>query len=226
VTSSAKLGRKLRSNDYCMLVMHCRGVCVTERHDAKHGMNRMDDQREGDSRNKETLPAVVNTEVDQHKGSSNSNCVCVCAGEETELRARGRHDPCVVPRAVPMVESMVAMVLADQLLQVRPEHGSSLNCCRDPRGRGGIAYWIMLDCCTTISVHYVVLCYVVLLHYMTLRWGGGGEGGVGMQCFVKCIPVPHSIIGSLMKHDQRLLLLLLPLCHCSALCSMRAVAAR
>lgn len=39
-------------------------------------------------------------------------------GEETELRARGRHDPCVVPRAVPMVESMVALVLADQLLQV------------------------------------------------------------------------------------------------------------
>lgn len=38
-------------------------------------------------------------------------------GIETELRARGRHDPCVVPRAVPMVESMVAIVLADQLLQ-------------------------------------------------------------------------------------------------------------
>eukprot|EP00775_Hariotina_reticulata_P002123 gene2123-2442_t len=38
-------------------------------------------------------------------------------GVETELRARGRHDPCVVPRAVPMVESMVAIVLADQLLQ-------------------------------------------------------------------------------------------------------------
>jgi len=38
-------------------------------------------------------------------------------GAETELRARGRHDPCVVPRAVPMVESMVALVLADQLLQ-------------------------------------------------------------------------------------------------------------
>ncbi|KIZ07769.1 chorismate synthase [Monoraphidium neglectum] len=38
-------------------------------------------------------------------------------GQETELRARGRHDPCVVPRAVPMVESMVALVLADQLLQ-------------------------------------------------------------------------------------------------------------
>jgi chorismate synthase len=37
-------------------------------------------------------------------------------GRETELRARGRHDPCVVPRAVPMVEAMVALVLADQLL--------------------------------------------------------------------------------------------------------------
>ncbi|CAM6006970.1 unnamed protein product [Sphagnum balticum] len=36
---------------------------------------------------------------------------------ETELRARGRHDPCVVPRAVPMVEAMVALVLVDQLLQ-------------------------------------------------------------------------------------------------------------
>lgn len=45
-------------------------------------------------------------------------------GKETELRARGRHDPCVVPRAVPMVESMVAIVLADQLLQVGSRHWS------------------------------------------------------------------------------------------------------
>jgi len=40
-------------------------------------------------------------------------------GEDTDLVARGRHDPCVVPRAVPMVEAMVALVLADQLLQAR-----------------------------------------------------------------------------------------------------------
>lgn len=38
-------------------------------------------------------------------------------GKDIELLARGRHDPCVVPRAVPMVEAMVALVLADQLLQ-------------------------------------------------------------------------------------------------------------
>lgn len=37
-------------------------------------------------------------------------------GKETELRARGRHDPCVLPRAVPMVEAMAALVLADCLM--------------------------------------------------------------------------------------------------------------
>jgi chorismate synthase len=38
-------------------------------------------------------------------------------GEETTLRGKGRHDPCVLPRAVPMVESMVALVLVDALMQ-------------------------------------------------------------------------------------------------------------
>ena len=40
-------------------------------------------------------------------------------GEATELAARGRHDPCVLPRAVPMVEAMVCLVLADHLLRQR-----------------------------------------------------------------------------------------------------------
>lgn len=39
------------------------------------------------------------------------------AGEETVLAAKGRHDPCVLPRAVPMVEAMVALVLCDHLLR-------------------------------------------------------------------------------------------------------------
>lgn len=38
-------------------------------------------------------------------------------GEETVLAAKGRHDPCVLPRAVPMVEAMVALVLCDHLLR-------------------------------------------------------------------------------------------------------------
>ena len=37
-------------------------------------------------------------------------------GEDATLAAKGRHDPCVVPRAVPIVESMAALVLADMAL--------------------------------------------------------------------------------------------------------------
>ncbi len=38
-------------------------------------------------------------------------------GEEVILAAKGRHDPCVLPRAVPMVEAMIALVLCDHLLR-------------------------------------------------------------------------------------------------------------
>ncbi len=41
------------------------------------------------------------------------------AGESVEVKGRGRHDPCVVPRAVPIVEAMAAIVLADHLLRNR-----------------------------------------------------------------------------------------------------------
>lgn len=37
-------------------------------------------------------------------------------GRDTILKARGRHDPCVLPRAVPIVESMAAMTMLDYLL--------------------------------------------------------------------------------------------------------------
>ena len=37
-------------------------------------------------------------------------------GKQTVLKAKGRHDPCVVPRAVPVVEAMAALVLADVAL--------------------------------------------------------------------------------------------------------------
>lgn len=38
-------------------------------------------------------------------------------GEEVELEGKGRHDPCVVPRAVPIVSAMAALVMADFLLR-------------------------------------------------------------------------------------------------------------
>ena len=45
------------------------------------------------------------------------------AGEEIDLRTRGRHDPCVGIRAVPVVEAMTACVLADAFLRHRAQVG-------------------------------------------------------------------------------------------------------
>lgn len=39
-------------------------------------------------------------------------------GQPTLLKSKGRHDPCVLPRAVPIVEAMTALVLADHLLRM------------------------------------------------------------------------------------------------------------
>ena len=49
-------------------------------------------------------------------------------GETVVLEAKGRHDPCVVPRAVPIVEAMAALVLADAALMQLAREGAA------PRG--------------------------------------------------------------------------------------------
>lgn len=41
------------------------------------------------------------------------------SGENVTVEGKGRHDPCVVPRAVPIVEAMAALTLADHLLRQR-----------------------------------------------------------------------------------------------------------
>jgi chorismate synthase len=46
------------------------------------------------------------------------------SGQAVTLEARGRHDPCVLPRAVPMVEAMACLVLADHLLRQRGQCGT------------------------------------------------------------------------------------------------------
>jgi len=45
------------------------------------------------------------------------------SGENTELAGRGRHDACVLPRAVPMVEAMATLVVCDHLLRQRAQCG-------------------------------------------------------------------------------------------------------
>ncbi|RZJ93644.1 MAG: chorismate synthase, partial [Brevundimonas sp.] len=44
-------------------------------------------------------------------------------GQEVDLRTKGRHDPCVALRAVPVVEAMAACVLADAMLGHRAQVG-------------------------------------------------------------------------------------------------------
>ena len=40
-------------------------------------------------------------------------------GKEKEIKGKGRHDPCVIPRAIPIVEAMAALTLADHILRNR-----------------------------------------------------------------------------------------------------------
>lgn len=51
-------------------------------------------------------------------------------GKEVQLEAHGRHDPCVIPRAVPVVEAMAAIVVLDMLLEAeggyRPERNQEM----------------------------------------------------------------------------------------------------
>jgi chorismate synthase len=49
-------------------------------------------------------------------------------GENTELSGKGRHDACVLPRAVPIVEAMATLVLVDHLLRQK--------CAQNPPIRG------------------------------------------------------------------------------------------
>jgi chorismate synthase len=44
-------------------------------------------------------------------------------GQETEISTKGRHDPCVGIRAVPVAEAMMALVLADHCLRHRAQVG-------------------------------------------------------------------------------------------------------
>jgi chorismate synthase len=46
------------------------------------------------------------------------------AGEATTVSTKGRHDPCLLPRFVPMAEAMVALVLADHMLRQQAVRGA------------------------------------------------------------------------------------------------------
>jgi len=45
------------------------------------------------------------------------NTVNMCTLENTTLSVKGRHDPCIVPKAVPAIEASVAITLADHMIR-------------------------------------------------------------------------------------------------------------
>lgn len=65
-------------------------------------------------------PLVFRTVFKPTATISSEQDTVTTSGEATTLAAKGRHDPCVLPRAVPMVDAMAALVLADhELRQLR-----------------------------------------------------------------------------------------------------------
>ncbi len=64
------------------------------------------------------MPLVVRVAVKPTPSiSKEQKTVDLSTMEETTLQIHGRHDPCIVPKAVPVVEALVAVVLVDQMLQ-------------------------------------------------------------------------------------------------------------
>ncbi len=63
------------------------------------------------------LPLTFRTAFKPTATISSEQQTVTTDGEATTLAAKGRHDPCVLPRAVPMVDAMVALVLADHTLR-------------------------------------------------------------------------------------------------------------
>ena len=65
-------------------------------------------------------PLVFRTVFKPTATISSEQDTVTTSGKATTLAAKGRHDPCVLPRAVPMVDAMAALVLADhELRQLR-----------------------------------------------------------------------------------------------------------
>ena len=64
------------------------------------------------------MPLVVNVAIKPTASiAKGQNTLDLVTGEQTELVIHGRHDPCIVPRAVPVVEAVTALTLLDMLLE-------------------------------------------------------------------------------------------------------------
>ncbi len=65
------------------------------------------------------MPIVLRCAIKPTSSLSREQKTITASGEETTISTKGRHDPCLLPRFVPMGEAMLAMVLADHALRSR-----------------------------------------------------------------------------------------------------------
>jgi chorismate synthase len=63
------------------------------------------------------MPLVLRAAVKPTSSLSREQETITSSGEATTIRTRGRHDPCLLPRFVPMAEAMIAPVIADHWLR-------------------------------------------------------------------------------------------------------------
>lgn len=69
------------------------------------------------------MPIVLRAAVKPTSSLPREQATVTRDGEPTTIRTKGRHDPCLLPRFVPMAEAMVAVVLADHWLRWRAAAG-------------------------------------------------------------------------------------------------------
>lgn len=69
------------------------------------------------------MPIILRAAVKPTSSLSQEQPTITQEGEPASIRTRGRHDPCLLPRFVPMAEAMVAIVLADHWLRWRGQRG-------------------------------------------------------------------------------------------------------
>jgi len=65
------------------------------------------------------MPIVVRAAIKPTSSLSREQRTVTGSGEETTIVTKGRHDPCLLPRFVPIAEAMMAIVLADHYLRLR-----------------------------------------------------------------------------------------------------------
>jgi chorismate synthase len=69
------------------------------------------------------MPIVLRAAVKPTSSIPQEQRTVTPRGEATTVTVKGRHDPCLLPRFVPMAEAMVALVLADHWLRWRAIRG-------------------------------------------------------------------------------------------------------